>query len=81
MGAVMSNSMGAIAHPTLACCPVAATDALHCAASANVFADNSATGGLDPTRGCGGPPAVTVLAFAIERQTLEFRQGALVRVV
>jgi hypothetical protein len=81
MGAVMSNSMGAIAPPTLACCPVSDTDALHCAASANVFADNSATGGLDPTRGCGGPPAVTVLAFAIERQTLEFCRGALVRVV
>ena len=54
---------------------------LKCLVNANVFADNSSTGGLDAaTGGCGGLPAVTVIAFALERQVLEFEDRALARV-
>jgi hypothetical protein len=53
---------------------------LACRVNANVFADNSSTGGLDAANGCGGLPAVTVLSFAMERQVLEFKDRVLASV-
>jgi hypothetical protein len=52
-------------------------DELVCRVNANVFADNSPLDGLDATQGLGGPPAVSVLAFALERQVLQFESRTL----
>jgi hypothetical protein len=49
--------------------------------NANVFADNSALDGLDATQGLGGPPALTVLAFALERQVLQFESRTLASIL
>ena len=57
-------------------------DALMCRANANVFANNAATDGFDMRAGqCGGPPTVTVLAFAVERQLLAFQDQQLVNIM
>jgi hypothetical protein len=56
-------------------------DELACRVNANVFADNSALDGLDATQGLGGPPALTVLAFALERQVLQFESRTLASIL